>query len=91
VPAIVSAQTVSPIALGAREGPWRPMVLAGIIAASSFLDFGGLADARHFHTLYDCRPSEGAGSPGPRAAVGVAPRSPRKEIFKDGSDGRTNT
>jgi hypothetical protein len=33
-------------------------VLAEIIAASSFLDFGGIPDARYFHTLYDWRLSE---------------------------------
>ena len=55
--------------------PRESMVLAEVIAASSFLDFGGLPDARHFHTLYDWRLSEGAGSSGPRAAVGIAPRS----------------
>ena len=39
-----------------------PMVLAEAIAASSFLDFGAVPDARHFHTLYDWRISERAGS-----------------------------
>jgi len=39
-----------------------PIVLAEVIAASSFLDFGGVPDARYFHTLYDWRLSERAGS-----------------------------
>jgi hypothetical protein len=32
-----------------------PIVLAEIVAASSFLDFGGVPDPRYFHTLYDWR------------------------------------
>jgi hypothetical protein len=40
-----------------------PIVLAEVIAASSFLDFGGIPDARYFDTLYDWRHSEaGKGS-----------------------------
>jgi len=35
-----------------------PIMLAEVIAASSFLDFGGVPDARYFHTLYDWRLSE---------------------------------
>ena len=35
-----------------------PIMLAEVIAASSFLDFGGIPDARYFHTLYDWRLSE---------------------------------
>ena len=47
--------------------PARPTMLAGIIAASSFLDFSGLLNARHFHTPYDWRFSVGARSSAPRA------------------------
>jgi hypothetical protein len=32
-----------------------PVVLAEVIAAASFIDFGGIPDARLFHTLYDWR------------------------------------
>jgi hypothetical protein len=40
-----------------------PIVLAEAIAASSFLDFGGIPDARYFDTLYDWRHSDaGKGS-----------------------------
>ena len=39
-----------------------PIVLAEIIAAWSFLDFGGGPDARYFYMLYDWRLSERAGS-----------------------------
>jgi hypothetical protein len=35
-----------------------PIVLAEVIAASSFVDLGGIPDARLFHTLYDWRLSE---------------------------------
>lgn len=35
-----------------------PIMLAEVIAASSFLDFGGVLDERYFHTLYDWRLSE---------------------------------
>jgi len=35
-----------------------PIMLAEVIAASSFLDFGGIPDARYFYTLYDWRLSE---------------------------------
>jgi hypothetical protein len=40
-----------------RQGE-PPIMLAEVIAASSFLDFGGIPDARYFHTLYDWRLSE---------------------------------
>jgi hypothetical protein len=38
-----------------------PVVLAEIIATSSFLDFGGIPDARLFYTLYDWRLSQAGG------------------------------
>jgi hypothetical protein len=49
---------------GAKQLREPPIVLAEVIAASSFLDFGGIPDARYFDTLYDWRHSEtGKGSP----------------------------
>jgi hypothetical protein len=48
---------------GAKHLREPPIVLAEVIAASSFLDFGGIPDARYFDTLYDWRHSEaGKGS-----------------------------
>jgi hypothetical protein len=41
--------------VGLRE---LPIMLAEVIAVSSFLDFGGIPDARYFHALYDWRLSE---------------------------------
>jgi hypothetical protein len=41
--------------VGLRE---PPIMLAEVIAALSFLDFGGIPDARYFHALYDWRLSE---------------------------------
>jgi hypothetical protein len=51
----LAANTTADSAKHQRE---PPIVLAEIIAASSFLDFGGIPDARYFDILYDCWRSE---------------------------------
>jgi hypothetical protein len=40
----------------------QPILFAEIVAASAFLDFGGVPDERWFHALYAWRVSESAGS-----------------------------
>ena len=40
----------------------QPILFAEIVAASAFLDFGGVPDERWFHALYAWRVSETAGS-----------------------------
>ena len=66
-----------------------PIVLAEIVAASSFLDFGGVPDARYFHALYDWRLSEAERDTGIKRSDkdGCLPRQPitgaRKDISKD--------
>jgi hypothetical protein len=64
-------------------------VLVEIVTASSFLDFGGIPDARYFHSLYDWRLSEAERDTGnrqsykdrslPRQLIADA----RKDISKD--------
>jgi hypothetical protein len=51
----LAANTTADSAKRLRE---PPIILAEVIAASSFLDFGGIPDARYFDTLYDWRHSE---------------------------------
>jgi hypothetical protein len=51
----LAANTTADSAKRLRE---PPIILAEVITASSFLDFGGLPDARYFDTLYDWRHSE---------------------------------
>jgi hypothetical protein len=79
---------------GHRREP--PIMLAEIIAASSFLDFGGIPDARYFHALYDWRLSEAEKYSTSDLIQRTAPTARatcfyvRKGIFKGGSNGRTN-
>jgi hypothetical protein len=64
-------------------------VLAEIVTASSFLDFGGIPDARYFHTLYDWRLSGAERDTGNKRSAndGCLPRQliagARKDISKD--------
>ena len=78
VPHKLGANATSQPECSTRERPW----CLGVIAASSFLTLVGSQTAGHFHTIYDWRLSEGAGSPGARPVVGIAPRSqyPKKSF-----------
>jgi len=53
----------------------HPILFAEIVAASAFLDFGGVPDERWFHALYAWRVSE-AGGP----SVEFSPRNARSPL-----------